>query len=93
MGVDQMQAALAAFLPGKAINFGGGTANYRNDGSYVWRDAAGPQTGTWAVQGDVVCIQFKAGYRRCDQYGKDATGYFLMDQNGKRHDVQRISAI
>ncbi|MER9235112.1 hypothetical protein NKI56_23980 [Mesorhizobium sp. M0622] len=93
--------ALKSLIVGKALHLSGtsdSTATYFADGRYDSVDANGHSTGTYAFQGDKVCVTFstgptRKGSKRCDQVAMIGTDYWLIATDGQRSKVKSIEPV
>lgn len=83
---------LQAFLVGKSLryNFDGVVSTYFADGRYGYRDYEVRDGGRYTITGDVVCITFEDGGRRCDQFAQIGSDYYRIEEGGRRTKVDRI---
>ncbi|MEI9415300.1 hypothetical protein [Mesorhizobium sp. Cs1321R2N1] len=91
--------ALKTLIVGKVLHLGKGNsvATYFADGKY---DSVGTKdhwTGTYAFDGDKVCVHFMAGPTRkgswCGQIAMIGTDYWLIATNGDRWKVKSITPV
>ncbi len=99
-GFDPLPSdALKTLIVGKVLHLGNGNsvATYFADGKY---DSVGTKdhwTGTYAFEGDKVCVHFMTGPIRkgswCGQVAMIGTDYWLIATNGDRWKVKSITPV
>ena len=87
--------ALEALIVGKVARFAdnAATATYFADGKYEYSGDDQQGAGTYAVEGDKVCVKFTTGQNRCGQFAMIGTDYWIIaTDNGTRQKLLSITA-
>ncbi|MCB1468825.1 MAG: hypothetical protein M9944_05890 [Rhizobiaceae bacterium] len=83
-------STLQAFIVGNSLRYShyGAVSSFFSDGRYGYRDYEVRDGGTYTISGDMVCINFDDGGRRCDRYAKVGDDYVRIEEGGRQTKIE-----